>query len=73
MGNPEMRWQDSDGSLQLDYPRGIRTFMVQIGTNGSKEIVRSTMSLTESQMGHCGPDGTCIFAHAKLFFYGQPR
>jgi hypothetical protein len=134
MGDPAMRWQDSDGSLQLAYPRGIHTFMVQIGSDGklqrienvmdmktfvrirpnmtenqvlrilgpsvpsgsayykardelvwewrycdewneaarfdvlfdgSKEAVRSTMSLTESQMGLCGPDGICICAHAK--------
>lgn len=134
MGDPAMRWQDSDGSLQLAYPRGIHTFMVQIGTDGklqrienvmnmktfaqirpgmtkslvlrilgpsepsatanfkardelvwewrycdewneaarfdvlfdsSKETVRSTMSLTESQMGLCGPDGICICSHAK--------
>jgi hypothetical protein len=134
MGNPAMRWQDSDGSQQLAYPRGIHTFMVQIGSDGmmqgienvmdmktfarirpdmtknqvlrilgpsessgsayykardelvwewrycdawnepsrfdvlfdgSKEIVRSTMSLTESQMGLCGREGGCICSHAK--------
>jgi len=134
MGNPAMRWQDSDGSQQLAYPRGIHTFMVHIGSDGkmlrienvmdmktfsrihpymtknqvlrilgpsepsgsayfkardelvwewrycdewneparfdvlfdgSKEVVRSTMSLTESQMGLCGWDGRCICAHAK--------
>jgi hypothetical protein len=134
MGNPAMRWQDSDGSQQLAYPRGIHTFMVQIGSDGkmqrienvmdmktfarirpdmtksqvlrmlgpsvpsgsayfkardelvwewrycdewneparfdvlfdgSKEVVRSTMSLTESQMGLCGREGGCLCAHAK--------
>jgi hypothetical protein len=134
MGKPAVRWQDSDGSQQLAYPRGIHTFMVQIGTDGrlqrienvmsmktfaqirpgmtkgqvlrilgpsepsatayykardelvwewrycdewneaarfdvlfdgNKEAVRSTMSLTESQMGLCGSDGICICAHAK--------
>ena len=134
MGDPAMRWQDSDGSRQLAYPRGIHTFMVQIGSDGkmqgienvmgmktfarirpgmtksqvlrimgpsepsatayfkardelvwewrycdawneparfdvlfdgSKEIVRSTMSLTESQMGLCGREGGCLCAHAK--------
>ena len=33
--------------------------------DGSKEVVRSTMSRTESQMGLCGDDGRCICAHAK--------
>jgi hypothetical protein len=134
MGNPALRWQNPDGSQQLAYPRGIHTFMVQIGPDGkmqhienvmnmktfarirhdmtksqvlrilgpsdpsatanfkardelvwewrycdewneparfdvlfdgSKETVRSTMSLTESQMGLCGMDGRCICAHAK--------
>jgi outer membrane protein assembly factor BamE (lipoprotein component of BamABCDE complex) len=33
--------------------------------DGSKEVVRSTMSLTESQLGLCGSEGGCICAHAK--------
>ena len=134
MGDPAMRWQDPDGAQQLAYPRGIHTFMVQIGPDGkmqrienvmhmktfarirpgmtkpevlrmlgpsepsgtayykardelvwewrycdewneparfdvlfegSKEVVRSTLSLTDSQRGLCGPDGGCICAHAK--------
>jgi hypothetical protein len=134
MGNPVMQWQDPDGSRQLAYPRGIHTFMVQIGADGkmkrienvmnmktfahihpgmtksevlrilgpsessgtayykardelawewrycdewneaarfevlfdgSKEVVRSTMSLTESQMGLCGGEGRCLCGHAK--------
>jgi len=134
MGNPAMRWQDSDSSVRLAYPRGIHTFMVQMGTDGklqrienvmnmktfaqilpgmtksrvlrilgpsdpsatayyktrdelvwewrycdewneaarfdvlfdgSKEAVRSTKSLTESLLGLCGPDGSCMCAHAK--------
>ena len=134
MGNPAMQWQDPDGSRQLAYPRGIHTFMVQIGPDGkmqrienvmhmktfarirpdmtknevlrilgpsetsgtayykardelvwewrycdewneaarfdvlfdgNKEVVRSTLSLTESQRGLCGDDGRCICAHAK--------
>lgn len=134
MGSPAMRWQDSDGSQQLAYPRGIHTFMVQIGSDGkmqrienildmktfarirpamtksqvlrilgpsepsgtayfkardelvwewrycdewnerarfdvlfdgSKEVVRSTQSQTESQMGLCGREGSCICGHAK--------
>jgi hypothetical protein len=37
MGQPAMRWQDSDGSIQLAYPRGpsgIHTFMVKLGPDG---------------------------------------
>ena len=134
MGEPAMQWQEPDGSRQLAYPRGIHTFMVDIGADGrmqkienimsmktftrirpgmsksevlrilgpsessgtayykardelvwewrycddwneaarfevlfdgSKETVRSTMSLTDYQRGLCGPDGGCICAHAK--------
>ena len=134
MGDPAMRWQEPDGSQQLAYPRGIHTFMVQIGADGkmqrienvmhmktfarispgmtknkvlrilgpsepsgtayfkarnelvwewrycdewneparfdvlfdgSKETVRSTLNLTESQTGLCGWEGRCVCAHAK--------
>ena len=37
MGQPAMRWQDPDGSVQLAYPRGpagIHTFMVKLGPDG---------------------------------------
>jgi hypothetical protein len=33
--------------------------------DGSRGIVRSTMSLTDYQRGLCGPDGDCVCAHAK--------
>lgn len=33
--------------------------------DGNTEVVRSTMSLTESQMGLCGMDGPCLCGHAK--------
>ena len=33
--------------------------------DGSKEVVRSTQSQTESQMGLCGYEGICTCAHAK--------
>ena len=131
MGQPAMRWQNPDGSLQLSYPRGpmgVHSYMVFIGADGklqrientmdspafarirrgmqkeevlrvlgppepswtvyfkardelvwewrycddwnsparfdvlfddSSGTVRSTMSLTESQMGLCGVDGDC--------------
>lgn len=134
MGNPAMQWQDPDGSRQLAYPRGIHTFMVDIGADskmqtienimsmktfacirpgmsksevlrilgpsessetayfkardelvwewrycdewneasrfevlfdGSKEVVRSTMSLTGYQRWLCGSEGGCICAHTR--------
>ena len=37
MGPPAMRWQDSDGSIQMAYPRGpagIHTYMVRLGPDG---------------------------------------
>lgn len=37
MGQPALRWQDPDGSIQLAYPRGpegIHTFMVKLGPDG---------------------------------------
>ena len=37
MGQPEMRWQNADGSLQLAFPRGpmgFHTYMVYIGSDG---------------------------------------
>lgn len=33
--------------------------------DGIKEIVRSTMTLTESQMGLCGDNGRCVCGNAK--------
>jgi hypothetical protein len=134
MGNPAMSWQDTDGSRQLAYPRGMHTFMVQIGSDGkmqrienvmdtktfarirpdmtksqvlrilgpslqsatvyfkardelvwewryynewneparfdvlfdgSKEIVRSTMSRSEAQLGLCGSVGHFMCGHAR--------
>lgn len=135
MGEPALRWQDPDGSLQLAYPRGpmgMHTFMVYLGADGklvrivnvlepgsfaavqpgmnkaqvvrvlgpsvagwstyfaardelvwewrycdpwnetahflvlfdaTRETVRSTMSLTEAQLGLCNGRGRCTCAH----------
>jgi len=134
MGTPAMQWKDPDGARQLAYPRGIHTFMVDIGPDGkmmkienimkmktfkrvksdmtkpevlrilgpsfspgtayykardelvwewrycddwneasrfevmfdaSKEIVRKTMSFTDSQLGLCGMDGPCRCGNAQ--------
>src|SRR3989338_4110607 len=45
MGNPAMRWQDPDGSQQLAYPRGIHTFMVQIGADGRMQRIENVMGI----------------------------
>jgi hypothetical protein len=42
MGQPAMRWQDPDGSIQLAYPRGpagIHTFMVKLGPDGRLQSI----------------------------------
>lgn len=47
MGQPAMRWQDSDGSLQLVYPRGpmgYHTYMVTIGPDGKLQRIENVMN-----------------------------
>lgn len=45
MGEPAMRWQDSDGSVQLSYPRGAapQSFMVRIGPDGKLQSIRNVL------------------------------
>ena len=46
MGEPAMRWQDPDGSLQLAYPRGpegIHTFMVKLGADGRLQSIENVL------------------------------
>lgn len=46
MGQPAMRWQDSDGSIQLAYPRGpagIHTFMVKLGADGRLQSIANVL------------------------------
>lgn len=45
MGDPAMRWQGPDGSRQLAYPRGIHTFMVQVGADGSMQHIENVMHM----------------------------
>jgi hypothetical protein len=75
MGNPAMRWQDPDGSQQLVYPRGIHTFMVQIGSDGRMQNIENVMGMktfarirpymTKSEvlriLGPSEPSGTAYF------------
>ena len=63
MGEPAMRWQNSDGSVQLAFPRGpagFHTFMVRIGPDGklqrnenvleTKNFMQILPGMTEAQV-----------------------
>lgn len=46
MGQPAMRWQDPDGSLQLAYPRGpmgMHTYMAYLGPDGKLQRIENVM------------------------------
>lgn len=46
MGQPAMRWENPDGSLQLAYPRapmGFHTYMVEIGKDGKLQKLENVM------------------------------
>jgi hypothetical protein len=46
MGEPALRWQDADGSVQLAYPRGpagYHTFMVTLGTDGRLRQIENVL------------------------------
>ena len=46
MGQPAMRWQDPDGSVQLAYPRGpvgFHTFMVKLGPDGRLQSIANVL------------------------------
>src|SRR5512140_3871833 len=48
MGQPAMRWQEPDGSVQLAYPRGpegFHTFMVKLGPDGR---LQSTLNVLDA-------------------------
>jgi hypothetical protein len=57
MGQPAMRWQNPDGSIQLAYPRGpagIHTYMVKLGPDGrlqSKENVLDQAGFAQIRPG----------------------
>ena len=47
MGEPAMRWQNPDGSLQLAYPRGpagFNTFMVLIGQDQKLQRIEGVLN-----------------------------
>ena len=46
MGQPAMRWQDADGSVQLAYPRGpygYHTYMVKLGPDGRLQSIENAL------------------------------
>jgi len=46
LGQPAMRWQNEDGSLQLAFPRGpagIHTYMVTIAANGKLQQIENVL------------------------------
>jgi hypothetical protein len=47
MGQPAMRWQEPDGTLQLAYPRGpmgVHSYMAFIGANGNLQRIENVMA-----------------------------
>lgn len=49
MGQPALRWQDPDGSMQLAYPRGpagIHTYMVKLGPDGRLQSIANVLDET---------------------------
>ncbi|MDO4637147.1 MAG: outer membrane protein assembly factor BamE [Lautropia sp.] len=56
MGQPEMTWEESDGSRTLEYPRGPRgkeTYFVTIGADGRYRSIRQV--LTEENFQRLAP------------------
>lgn len=46
LGQPAMRWQNEDGSVQLAFPRGpagIHTYMVTIGADGKMQQIENVL------------------------------
>jgi len=46
MGEPAMRWQDADGSVQLSYPKGPagpQSLMVRVGKDGKLQSIRNVL------------------------------
>ena len=59
MGQPALRWQDADGSVQLAYPRGpagLETFMVRLGPDGRLQSIANV--LDEQTFSHIRPGMT---------------
>jgi hypothetical protein len=47
MGQPAMRWQNADNSMQLAYrrgPMGLHTYMVYIGPDGKLQKIENVMN-----------------------------
>jgi hypothetical protein len=47
MGMPRMKWADSDGAIQLAYPKGpmgIHTFMVNLRSDGKLQSIKNVLT-----------------------------
>lgn len=59
MGEPAMRWQESDASVRLVFPRGpegTHTFMVSLGADGRLRTIENV--LTENHFSRILPGAT---------------
>lgn len=57
MGQPALRWQDADGTLQLAYPRGpmgFHTYMVYLAPDGKLQRIENV--LDEQVFARIRPD-----------------
>ena len=59
MGQPAMRWENPDGSLQLAYPHGpmgFHTYMVDIGKDGKLQRLENVLDPKVFANHSCGYD-----------------
>ena len=74
MGEPAMRWRESDGRRQLAYPRGLlgtQIFMVFIGANGRLERIEGV--LDSAHFARIVPGKNDRAAILKLLGPSSPR
>lgn len=48
MGQPALRWQDADGSIQFAYPRGpqgVHTYMAHFGADGRLRLLENVLDM----------------------------
>jgi len=64
MGQPAMRWQNPDGSVQLAYPRGpmgFHTYMVHIGPDGKLQQIENVLDEKTFTLIHPGMSEEDVF------------
>jgi len=67
MGEPAMRWQDADGTVQLSYPRGPEgpySFMVYLGADGRLKHISNV--LNDAYFSHIVPGSDQAFVLRTL-------